>query len=134
MYELLNNCSCVVLLGLSPNTKRIIKALNRDYGICPILYSDIQPAYGWDIFLQYKFIKQLFPSNDYYTVHSVLDINKDVNGGSSILIPIASHFKNILSDNAKIFEKEYIILGEGELINSLPSYHISKKCFRCKEY
>lgn len=130
MYELLNNCSCIVLLGLSPNTKRIIKALNRDYGICPILYSNSRPACGWDIFLQYKFIKQLFPSNDYYTVHSVLDINKDTNSGSIVLIPAASDFKNILSNNKEMFEKEYIIFDEAELINSLPSCQTNKKLFQ----
>ena len=121
MYKLLENCSGVVILGTDAQTNNIIKSLNRDYGIRPLLYSNRRPPL-WNIFLQYKFVKQLFPYNYYYTVHSIMDIVNPSNGGSWLLVPITSHFKKLLQNNKDSFEKTYIIPDLPTLIHALPSY------------
>ena len=126
MYNLLNNCSRVVLLGVSSSTKYIIKALNRDYGICPTVYSDKRPSGRFNILLHYKFVKQSFPSNDYCAVRSALDIIKTSNTGTCVVSSTESHFNNLVQNNMDLFEKECIVVQVESLTKALPSYKKSR--------
>ena len=122
MYDLLNNCQWVVLLGVSNNIKPIIRSLNRDYSISPIVYSNTRPFHKFNIFLKYKFIRQAFPNNNYYTVRSILDISEFTDGHTCLIVPMTSQFNNIVQESKDLFENKYIIIAPSKLIDALPSY------------
>lgn len=121
MHEFLEQCSDIILIGTNSQTCRIIKALNSDYGIRPILFAHRRP-FSLNILLDYIFIKQWLPYNNYYTVHSILNISQAFPNNNIALVPCTSHFDNLIQSNAEIFENSYIVYPQNTMLNSLPSY------------
>lgn len=122
MLEILKECPQVVLLGNSPYTRGIIKSLNRDYFISPILFASHRPE-GCSFFLQYSFLKQQLPDNEYYTLQSILDISNEFGRGNNyILIPLSESLRNFIQTNLEQLESTYIISNQSELIAALPSF------------
>lgn len=127
MYKLLEACSSVILLGFEKQTIEIIRALNKDYGIKPIVYSCermciIHP------FVRFSSTIQLLKNNDYYTVHSILDIAEKNCTGNMILVPCTAQFAKLVEKDLDIFENVYIVANPCDILNSSPSY--SKKIAR----
>lgn len=120
MDHLLSDGATVVLLGLAADTTSIIRALNRDCGTAPLLFAEKRP-FGFPLFLRYRFVRCLMPQNEYYTLHSVLDMAAPQHEVRTILVPCTSQFEKYVSDNPGIFESEYIIRTRAELCALLPS-------------
>lgn len=127
MIEMLNKCPQVVLLGNSTYTRGIIKSLNRDFFISPILYAPRRPE-GCSFFLQYSFLKQLLPDNEYYTLQSILDITVEVEHGNNyILIPLSESLQNFTQNHLEQLESTFIISNQLELIAALPSFKSAER-------
>ena len=127
MIEMLNKCPQVVLLGNSIHTRDIIKSLNRDYFLSPILYAPHRPE-GCGFFLQYSFFKQQLPDNEYYTLQSLLDIPGEYeNSNNYILIPLSESLQNFVQAHMDQIESTYIISNQSELIAALPSFKSAER-------
>lgn len=120
MDHLLGDGATVVLLGLATDTMSIIRALNRDCGNAPLLFSEKRP-FGFSMFFRYRFKRCLMPQNEYYTLHSILDIAATSQEVRTVLVPCTSQFEKIISDNPAFFESEYIIRTSDQLCALLPS-------------
>ena len=101
--------SKVLLLGHNNQTAKIIKVLNKKHNITPILFAANRPNKLLSLFIHYTFCKQEFPNNNYYTVHTILDISKSLPSEHRILAPCTSHFQKVVRKYADFFEKEYIL-------------------------
>ena len=124
MVDLLNKCPQSVLLGHTIHTRDIIKALNRDYSISPILFDSHRPE-GCGFFLQYSFFKQQLPDNEYYTLQSLLEIpNEYEYRNNYILVSLSPFFQDIVNSNMERLESIYIVSCYSELIAALPSFKI----------
>ena len=121
MIELLKKSPQIVLLGHSNQIRDIIKSLNRDFSISPILYDCHRPE-GCGFFLQYSFFKQQLPNNEYYTLQSLLELpNKYECNNNYVLIPLSDPFRDLVQSNIELLESIYIISYQPDLIAALPS-------------
>ena len=109
MQNIFSIHSEVLLLGYNDQTVKIIKTLNKKYNTIPILFAPERPTKLSSLFIHYIFWNQELPNNNYYTVHTILDISKSLSSEHRILIPCTSHFQNIARKYADYFENEYIL-------------------------
>ncbi len=122
MIDLLNKNPQIVLLGHSEFTRDIIKSLNRDYSISPILY-DSRRMEGCGFFLQYYFFKQQLPDNEFYTLQSLLELPHEFEHNDNyILVPLSRFFDNFVQANIDQLESTYIVSCCSELVDALPSF------------
>ena len=122
MIELLSKCPQIVLLGHSIHTREIIKSLNRDYSISPTLFDHQRPE-GFGFFIQYSYIKQKLPDNEYYILQSLLDIpNENEHHNNYVLIPLSPFSQDIVQKNIERLESIYIVSRYSDLISALPSF------------
>lgn len=120
MEHLFDMGARVIILGLSDTTVPLIRALNRDCGICPLLFAARRP-FGLFPILRYSFVRCLMPQNNYYSLHSVLDMAALPHEVRTILIPCTSQFEKYVSDESDFFESEYIIRTPDQLNLIFPS-------------
>ena len=108
----------VLLLGYNEQTIKIIKTLNKKYNIIPILFATERPTKLSSLFIHYTFWNQELPNNNYYTVHTILDISKSLSSEHRILIPCTSHFQNLAHKYADCFENEYLLYELKDILKS----------------
>lgn len=109
MTDLLQKHPEVLILGTNDQTIKLIKFINKKFNIIPILFAPIRPTPKILFSTKYVFWRQALPNNNYYTMHTILDISKSMPGECRILISCTSHFENIISSERDFFEKEYIL-------------------------
>ena len=109
MQNIFPTNSEVLLLGYDNQTAKIIKILNKKYNITPTLFATNRPGKLFSLFIHYTFWNQELPNNNYYTVHTILDISKSLPSEHRILIPCTSPFQKMAWKYADFFESEYIL-------------------------
>lgn len=120
MKQLLESGAAVILLGCAEDTAGIIRALNREYGIAPVLFGERRLRCLLPV-LRYRFVRCLMPGNRYYVIHSILDIAAQPHDVRTVLIPCTSQFEKYVATYIDIFENEYILRSRAQLSAALIS-------------
>ena len=78
--ELLIQKPAVLLLGTAADLAAIVHALNKDYDIEPLVYTESRFAFVPGLLrCGYRRIK--YPGNEYYIIHTLLDFYSDLDAG-----------------------------------------------------
>lgn len=126
MNDFLRQTPSVYFLGCGHDTAALITALNKDYGIEPLLFASHRP-FSVNPFLRYRFRRLLLPGNKYYTVRSLLDLaDGDSDRRIILLVPCTPDSEALAESYSDILETSFIIKSSGYLERLLPSYLLKR--------
>jgi len=111
----------VLLLGPETGHMAIIHALNKDYGIEPLVYSESRPGFVPGL-LRYCFRRIKHPDNEYYIIRTLLDFNSDSESRQTVLlVPCTPYYEEMIKRHTGLLEPYFIIKSAEELIEALPT-------------
>jgi predicted ATP-grasp superfamily ATP-dependent carboligase len=118
---LLTHKPAVLLLGPETGHMAIIHALNKDYRIEPLVYSESRPGFVPGL-LRYDFKRIKHPGNEYYTIHTLLDFSSSSESRQTVLlVPCTYYYEEMIARNTGLLEPYFIIKPAGDLIEALPT-------------
>lgn len=108
--ELLKEKPVVIIVGNIPDIPDLIGRIYNKYKITPILFAPRRPV-SLGIITKYKFKRMEYPDNEYYILHTLLDLHSDTPSHTCILLTGNGFPDNML----KNLESSFIIKKHNEL-------------------